>query len=161
MPFELKVTPSLFQKDMTKIYKSILHHTLIYIDDILLFLEAIQEQITLLYQFSQITKQYGIMLFTIQKHNGSDPDRIIGDESQQWALWAKPIFGPRTIEVFFMKILHKKQIQIFRGIINYIINFIPNMATYTRKVSKLLKKGNSQPWGLAQTNAVKHLKQIA
>ena len=37
MPFGLKVVPSLFQKAMTKIFEPILHHTLVYIDDILLF----------------------------------------------------------------------------------------------------------------------------
>ena len=37
LPFGLKVTPSLFQKAMVKIFSSILHHALIYIDDILLF----------------------------------------------------------------------------------------------------------------------------
>ena len=37
MPFGLKVAPSLFQKAMTKIFNPILHHALVYIDDILLF----------------------------------------------------------------------------------------------------------------------------
>ncbi|KAH9680179.1 hypothetical protein KPL71_026455 [Citrus sinensis] len=37
LPFGLKVAPSLFQKAMVKIFSSILHHALIYIDDILLF----------------------------------------------------------------------------------------------------------------------------
>ena len=34
MPFGLKVTPSLFRKAMTKIFSPILHHALVYIDDI-------------------------------------------------------------------------------------------------------------------------------
>ena len=37
MPFGLKVAPSLFLKAMTKIFSLILYHTLVYIDDILLF----------------------------------------------------------------------------------------------------------------------------
>ena len=37
MPFGLKVAPSLFQKAMTKIFEPILYHTLVYIDDILIF----------------------------------------------------------------------------------------------------------------------------
>ena len=37
LPFGLKVAPSLFQKAMVKIFSPILHHALIYINDILLF----------------------------------------------------------------------------------------------------------------------------
>ena len=37
MSFGLKVAPSLFQKAMIKIFEPILHHELIYIDDVLLF----------------------------------------------------------------------------------------------------------------------------
>lgn len=49
MPFGFKVAPSLFQKAMTKIYKPIMHHTLIYIDDILLFFETIEKHTKLLH----------------------------------------------------------------------------------------------------------------
>ena len=37
LPFGLKTAPSIFQKAMVKIFQPILHHALIYIDDILLF----------------------------------------------------------------------------------------------------------------------------
>ena len=37
MSFGLKVAPSLFQKAMIKIFEPILHHALVYIDDVLLF----------------------------------------------------------------------------------------------------------------------------
>ncbi|KAH9801309.1 hypothetical protein KPL71_000978 [Citrus sinensis] len=37
LPFGLKTAPSIFQKSMVKIFQPILHHALIYIDDILLF----------------------------------------------------------------------------------------------------------------------------
>ena len=37
LPFGLKTAPSIFQKSMVQIFQPILHHALIYIDDILLF----------------------------------------------------------------------------------------------------------------------------
>ena len=37
LPFGLKTAPSIFQKSMVHIFQPILHHALIYIDDILLF----------------------------------------------------------------------------------------------------------------------------
>lgn len=41
---------------MTKLYQPILHHTLIYIDDILLFSQTIQEYNELLLRFAKFTK---------------------------------------------------------------------------------------------------------
>lgn len=62
IPFSLKVTPSLFQNSMTKIFQLILHTTLVYIDDILLYSEDEQSHLKLLKQFHDIVQQYGIML---------------------------------------------------------------------------------------------------
>ncbi|RYQ97353.1 hypothetical protein Ahy_B08g093396 isoform A [Arachis hypogaea] len=62
MPFGLKIAPSLFQKAMTKIFEPILHSTLIYIDDILLFSKDSEAHKALLAQFTQIIKDQGIML---------------------------------------------------------------------------------------------------
>ena len=49
LPFGLKVAPSLFQKAMTKIFQPIMHHTLVYIDDLLLFSKDAESH----YQLSQ------------------------------------------------------------------------------------------------------------
>ena len=62
LPFGLKVAPSLFQKAMTKIFEPILESTLVYIDDILLFLKDIVSHKNLLNQFFEIVNQHGIML---------------------------------------------------------------------------------------------------
>lgn len=47
---------------MTRIYQPILHHALIYIDNILLFSQTVQEHTMLLFQFVELTKKFGIML---------------------------------------------------------------------------------------------------
>ncbi len=62
MPFGLKVAPSLFQKIMVWIFKPILHSSLIYIDDILLFSKDVQAHKELLAQFQALAHHYGIML---------------------------------------------------------------------------------------------------
>ena len=61
MAFGLKTAPSLFQKSMTKIFQPILHTTLIYIGDILIFFENEAQHFTLLEQFYQIVHSHGIM----------------------------------------------------------------------------------------------------
>ena len=62
MPFGLKVAPSLFQKAMTKIFSPILHHALVYIDDILLFSSDHKSHQKLLLDFFHIVQAHGIML---------------------------------------------------------------------------------------------------
>ncbi|KAH9716969.1 hypothetical protein KPL71_021653 [Citrus sinensis] len=54
MPFGLKVAPSLFQKAMTKIFSPILHHALVYIDDISLFSSDHESHQKLLLDFFHI-----------------------------------------------------------------------------------------------------------
>ena len=62
MPFGLKVAPSLFQKAMTKIFEPILRHTLVYIDDILLFSKDHVTHQKLLDHFLALVESHGIML---------------------------------------------------------------------------------------------------
>ncbi|KAH9680134.1 hypothetical protein KPL71_026431 [Citrus sinensis] len=62
LPFGLKTAPSIFQRAMTQIFQPLLHHTLVYIDDLLLFSGTPEEHQVLLQQFHDIVDQYGIML---------------------------------------------------------------------------------------------------
>ena len=62
MPFGLKTAPSLFQKAMIKLFQPILHTSLVYIDDILLFSDTMEEHLTLLQQFHDLVEKNGIML---------------------------------------------------------------------------------------------------
>lgn len=62
MPFNLKTVPSWFQKAITRIFHPILESTLIYIDDILLFSKVAYSHSRLLSQFTNLMKQFGVML---------------------------------------------------------------------------------------------------
>ena len=73
MPFGLKVAPSLFKKEMVKIFSPILHHALVYINDILLFSTNHQTHQNLLLDFFDIVQTHGIML--------SEKKSSIGKES--------------------------------------------------------------------------------
>ena len=71
MPFGLKNAPSEFQKAMTKIFEPLLSSALIYIDDILLFSENIEDHLSLLQQFHKLVLDYGVMLS--EKKNDCGP----------------------------------------------------------------------------------------
>ena len=62
MLFSLKVAPSLFQKAVTKIFSPILHHALVYIDDILLFSSDHESHQKFLLDLFHIVQAHGIML---------------------------------------------------------------------------------------------------
>ena len=57
-----KNAPLKFQKAMIKIFEPILHSTLVYIDDILLFSSNLESHLSLLQEFHSLVKRYGIML---------------------------------------------------------------------------------------------------
>jgi len=61
MPFGLKVTSSLFQKAIIKVFEPMLQFTLIYIDDVLLFSQDEESHATLLKQLADIVRHHGIM----------------------------------------------------------------------------------------------------
>ena len=78
LPFGLKVAPSLFQKAMTKIFQAIMHHTLVYIDDLLLFSKDVESHYQLLCQFRDLVQSYGIMLSERKIQVGKDSIDFLG-----------------------------------------------------------------------------------
>ena len=130
MPFGLKVAPSIFQKAMIKIFELILHHALIYIDDVLLFSKDHDSHQQLLSNFLEIVETYGIML--------SDKKSILGQNTITFlGMTLKDEYyssGPHIAQEFIHfpdEHLSKKQIQQFLGIINYLQEFFLHVAVHT------------------------------
>ena len=78
MPFGLKVAAFLFQKAMTKIFSPILHHALVYIDDILLFSSDHKSHQKLLLDFFHIVQAHGIMLSEKKSSIGKESIDFLG-----------------------------------------------------------------------------------
>ncbi|KAH9734655.1 hypothetical protein KPL71_017445 [Citrus sinensis] len=159
LPFGLKTAPSIFQKSMVQIFQPILHHALIYIDDILLFSGSHDEHRQLLTQFYDILQSHGIILSAKKSIIATDNVEFLGmiikDEHYQPG---KHI--AQELLHFPDQQLSKRQIQQFLGIINYIRDFIPHVDHYTHHLSALLKKKPLE-WNADHTFAVTTLKQIA
>ncbi|KAH9671162.1 hypothetical protein KPL70_017249 [Citrus sinensis] len=134
LPFGLKTAPSIFQKAMTQIFQPLLHHTLVYIDDLLLFSGTPEEHQVLLQQFHDIIAHYGIML--------SDKKSTIAIDTVEY-------LGMQIKNGFYQP-----------GNINYIRDFLPHVDQQTSILSALLKK-NPISWDSRHTTAVQRLKQIA
>ncbi|KAH9716863.1 hypothetical protein KPL71_021603 [Citrus sinensis] len=159
MPFGLKVAPSLFQKAMTKIFSPILHHALVYIDDILLFSSDHESHQKLLLDFFHIVQAHGIILSEKKSNIGKESIDFLGMVIKDGQYQPGPHIAIELLK-FPDAHLNRKQIQQFLGIVNYIRDFIPKVAIHTSQLSRMLKK-QCPPWGPAQTEAVKQLKMIA
>ena len=138
MPFGVKVAPSLFQKAMIKIFEPILHHALVYIDDVL-FLKR-----SLLSDKKSILDQDIVTFLGMTLKDGN---YSLGPHIAQ------------ELTHFPYEHFSKKQIQQFLGIINYLREFFSHVAVHTSQLSKMLKK-STPLWGPSQTTTVQHLKQI-
>ncbi|KAH9671306.1 hypothetical protein KPL70_017324 [Citrus sinensis] len=159
LPFGLKTAPSIFQKSMVKIFQPILHHALIYIDNILLFLGSHEKHHQLLTHFYDIVQSHGIMLSAKKSTIATDNIEFLGmiikdDHYQPGTHIAQELLR------FPDQQLSKKYFQQFLGIINYIRDFIPHVDHYTHHLSALLKKEPSE-WNADHTTVVTTLKQIA
>ncbi|KAH9780668.1 hypothetical protein KPL71_008167 [Citrus sinensis] len=159
LPFGLKTTPSIFQKAMTQIFQPLLHHTLVYIDDLLLFSGTPEEHQVLLQQFHDIVDQYGIMLSEKKSTIATDTVEYLGMQIKNGFYQPGPHIAQELLH-FPAKDFTKKQVQQFLGIINYIRNFLPYVDQQTSILSALLKK-NPISWDSSHTTAVQQLKQIA
>ncbi|KAH9697996.1 hypothetical protein KPL71_023832 [Citrus sinensis] len=159
MPFGLKVAPFLFQKAMTKIFSPILHHALVYIDDILLFSSDHESHQKLLLNFFHIVQAHGIMLSEKKSSIGKESIEFVGMVIKDGHFQPGPHIATELLK-FSDTNLTKKQIQQFLGIVNYVRDFIPKVAIHTSQLSRMLKK-QCPPWDPAQTDAVKQLKVIA
>nr|QJS95220.1 polyprotein [Petunia vein clearing virus] len=159
MPFGLKTAPSLFQKAMIKIFQPILFSALVYIDDILLFSETLEDHIKLLNQFISLVKKFGVMLSAKKMILAQNKIQFLGMD------FADGTFSPAghislELQKFPDTNLSVKQIQQFLGIVNYIRDFIPEVTEHISPLSDMLKK-KPPAWGKCQDNAVKQLKQLA
>ncbi|KAH9716946.1 hypothetical protein KPL71_021643 [Citrus sinensis] len=159
LPFGLKTAPSIFQKAMTQIFQPLLHHTLIYIDDLLLFSGTPEEHQVLLQQFHDIVDQYGIMLSDKKSTIATDTVEYLGMQIKNGFYQPGPHIAQELLH-FPDKDFTKKQVQQFLGIINYIRDFLPHVDQQTSILSALLKK-NPISWDSSHTTAVQQLKQIA
>ncbi|KAH9649415.1 hypothetical protein KPL70_025981 [Citrus sinensis] len=159
LPFGLKTAPSIFQKAVTQIFQPLLHHTLVYIDDLLLFSGTPEEHQVLLQQFHDIIAHYGIMLSDKKSTIATDTVEYLGMQIKNGFYQPGPHIAQELLH-FPDKDFTKKQVQQFLGIINYIRDFLPHVDQQTSILSALLKK-NPISWDSRHTTAVQRLKQIA
>ena len=115
MPFGLKNAPSEFQNIMNEIFNPFSSHAIVYIDDVLIYSESLDQHKKHLRAFLNIVKFNGLVVSTPKIKLFQTRVRFLGFDIHHGVI--KPI--DRAIQ-FADQILDKTQLQRFLGSLNYI-----------------------------------------
>ena len=156
MPFGLKNAPSEFQKIMNDIFNPYSKFVIVYIDDVLIFSQNIDQHFKHLQTFIHIIKQNGLAVSKSKINLFQTRIRFLGHNIYQGTII--PI--ERSIEFaskFPNQILDKTQLQRFLGCLNYVGEFVPYLNNIVKPLHDRLKK-NPPPWSDLHTQTVKEIK---
>ena len=156
MPFGLKNAPSEFQNIMNDIFNPYSHFSIVYIDDVLIFSQSIDQHWKHLHQFFSIIKNNGLVISASKIKLFQTNIRFLGFNIHQ--LQIKPI--DRAIQFadkFPDVILDKNQLQRFLGSLNYVADFYKNLRKHCKPLFDRLQK-NPSPWTSVHTSLVKEIK---
>ena len=156
MPFSLKNVPSEFQNIMNDIFNDYTKFSIVYIDDVLIFSNYLEEHFKHLKNFQKIVKENGLVISATKIKLFQTNIRFLGFDIYQGQI--KPIH--RAIEFankFPDEIKDKTQLQRFLGSLNYVIDFNPNLRILIKPLFQILKK-NLAPWSNEHTQVVKQVK---
>ena len=122
MPFGLKNAPSEFQNMMNEIFNDYTRFSIVYIDDVLIFSNSIEEHFKHLKKFQKIVRENGLVISATKIKLFQTKIRFLGFDIYQSQI--KPI--QRAIEFannFPDEIKDKTQLQRFLGSLNYVAEF--------------------------------------
>jgi len=156
MPFGLKIDPSEFQKIMNDIFNPYSKFSIVYIDDVLIFSQTIDQHFKHLHTFINIIKQNGLVVSQTKINLFQTKIRFLGHNIHQGTII--PI--DRSIEFankFPNQILDKTQLQRFLGCLNYFGEFVPYLNNIVKQLHDRLRK-NPPLWSDIHTQAVKDIK---
>ena len=126
MPFGLKNAPSEFQNIMNEIFNPFSSHAIIYIDDVLIFLESLDQHRQHLQTFLQTVKLNGLVVSAPKIKLFQTRIWFLGFNIHHGVI--KPIDKAiQFADKFPDQILEKTQLQRFLGSLNYISNFYQNL----------------------------------
>ena len=156
MPFVLKNAHSEFQNIMNDIFNNYTRFSIVYIDDILIFLNLIEEHFQHLKTFQKLVKDNGLVISASKIKFFQTNIRFLGFDIYQGKI--KPI--QKAIEFsskFSNEIKDKNQLQRILGSLNYEVDFYPNLRVLIKPLFQRLKK-NLVPLSNEYTQVVQQVK---
>ncbi|KAI8572029.1 hypothetical protein RHMOL_Rhmol01G0167300 [Rhododendron molle] len=157
MPFGLKNAPSEFQNITNDIFNPFSHFIIVYIDDVLVFSNSIDDHWKHLKSFVQTIKHNGLVISAPKIKLFQTKIRFLGYDIYQSTI--TPI--SRAIQFadkFPDEILDKNQLQRFLGSLNYIAEFYKDLRKICQPLFDRLKT-NPPPWSSTHSDIVRKIKQ--
>ena len=157
MSFGLKNAPSEFQNIMNEIFNPFSTHAIVYIDDVLIFSESLEQHKKHLRAFLNTVKLNGLVVSAPKIKLFQTKVRFLGFDIHHGVI--KPI--DRSIqfaEKFPDQILNKTQLQRFLGSLNYISDFYQNLRQQCKPLFDRLQT-NPSPWTPTHTSVVQEIKK--
>ena len=126
MPFGLKSAHFEFQNIMNEIFNPFSSHAIVYIDDVLFFLESLTQHWKHLRAFLHTIKLNGLVVSALKIKLFQTSVWFLGFDIRHGVI--KPINRAiQFVDKFSDEILEKTQLQKFLGSLNYISNFYQNL----------------------------------
>lgn len=135
MPLGLKNAPSEFQNIMNTIFNDYSHFTIVYLDDILVFSDSINQHIRHMNLFYEIIKENGLVLSEKKLKIFQSKIRFLGFDISQ-GMYTPISRSLEFINKFPDELKDKTQLQRFLGCINYVADFIPNLRSFVYHCSR-------------------------
>jgi len=144
MPFGLKNAPSEFQNIMNDICTLYTAFIIVYIDDVLVFSNTIDQHFKHLQIFISVMERNGLAASASKLLLFQAKVRFLGHNIYQGTI--KPIQRALAFaDKFLDEIKDHKQLQRFLGCLNYVVDFFPNLCQTCAPLYNRLRK-NPKPW---------------
>ena len=155
MPFDLKNAPREFQNIMNAIFNSFSHFIIVYIDDVLVYSNSIDEHWKHLCSFLDTIKRNGLVDSAKKIKLFQTKVQLLGYDIAEGQI--HPI--DRVIQFadkFPDVIIDKTQLQRFLGSLNYVADFYKDMRKQCKPLFEWLQS-NPPPWFDVHTSLVKQI----
>nr|ATZ69454.1 ORF3 polyprotein [Cacao swollen shoot CD virus] len=162
MPFGLKNAPAIFQRKMDVCFKGTEEFIAVYIDDILVFSETMEEHENHISKMLEICRKNGLVLSPNKMSIAQEEIEFLGTIISKGKMKLQAHVIKKIISKAQMELSTTKGLRSFLGLLNYARIYIPNLG---RKLSPLYakvsptgeKKLNKQDWNLI--NEIKQMVQ--
>jgi len=130
---------------MDNIFNEYSDFCLVYVDDILIFSSNIADHAMHLMKFIEKSRSHGLILSAKKAKIAKEQIEFLGLKIDHQGIEMQPHICEKIIN-FPDKLQDRKQVERFLGCINYISDFIPNLAWLRGPLQDLLKKRMNQQW---------------
>lgn len=153
--FGINCAPEIFQKLMEQILNGC-EGCCIYIDDIIVHGETKQQHEIRIQKVLQRLKEYNVSLNDDKCVFGATSVNFLGHQLSNKGI--KPTYDKIKAIRLFREPTTMEETRSFLGLVNYVGKFIPDLATKTAPLRKLIKSNTPFEWGQEQSKAFRLLK---